>query len=118
MPTKSVTTWVIVAAAAALIVWDIRVAANAIPGDTISELMLAYARAHPWLPFAWGVLSGHLFWPLRGPRPRALAGWRGLLAAGAAVGLVAWLSPPLPPLSAVLLGMPVGRTLWGQEPEA
>ena len=36
-------------------------AANGKPGDTISEIALAFARRHPVLPFAVGFVLGHLF---------------------------------------------------------
>jgi len=31
---------------------------------TISQLMLRSARKYPMIPFAWGVLMGHWFWPM------------------------------------------------------
>ena len=58
-----VTVWIIVATAALLIGWDIFVAVTPQGGDTISEVLLTFARRHPALPFAFGVLMGHLFWP-------------------------------------------------------
>jgi hypothetical protein len=55
------------AAAAFLIVWDIKVATNKDRGDTISEITLAASRRGWWsLPvLAWvcGILMGHLWWP-------------------------------------------------------
>jgi len=47
-----------------LIVLDIFWATNNTDGDTISEVMLT-ASKHPVLPFAMGVVMGHLFWPQR-----------------------------------------------------
>lgn len=66
MNTKTATFWIVCAAIVLLIAWDVYVAANDVKGDTISELMLAFARKHPILPFALGVLFGHLFWPQGG----------------------------------------------------
>lgn len=60
---KWITIGVLAACAAVLIGWDIWVAVNDTPGDTISELALAFAGKHPILPFAVGVIVGHLFWP-------------------------------------------------------
>jgi hypothetical protein len=60
---KKVTVGLIIAATAGLIGWDIVVAANKEKGDTISEVLLKSARKVPAVAFAWGVLSGHLFWP-------------------------------------------------------
>lgn len=45
-----------------LIVWDLIVATDGKPGNTISEITLYYARRHPVIPFALGVIMGHLFW--------------------------------------------------------
>lgn len=46
-----------------LIAWDIYAAANKERGDTISEVVLGFARRHPVIPFLLGVLAGHLLWP-------------------------------------------------------
>lgn len=59
---KKITVAVMAICAAALIGWDIVVAANDTPGDTISEITLAFAMRHPVIPFAVGVLMGHLWW--------------------------------------------------------
>jgi uncharacterized membrane protein len=61
--TKLLTQFVLLACIVLLIGWDIVVAVNKIPGDTISEIVLGYARSSPIIPFAFGVLMGHLFWP-------------------------------------------------------
>jgi hypothetical protein len=61
-PTRFKTTWVILVCAAILIGWDIYAAMS--PSEpTISALTLAIAHEHPVLPFSFGVLMGHLFWP-------------------------------------------------------
>lgn len=46
-----------------VIIWDVAVAVNSVPGDTISEITLATAYRHPVVPFAIGIVCGHLFWP-------------------------------------------------------
>lgn len=61
--TRSATKLVIVVTIALLIAWDIFVAAEPQDGDTISELVLGFALKHPVIPFAFGVLMGHFFWP-------------------------------------------------------
>jgi hypothetical protein len=43
--------------------WDIYVASNSMKGDTISEIVLAWAWKRPIVPFITGVVMGHLFWP-------------------------------------------------------
>jgi hypothetical protein len=45
----------------AWIVWDIVVASNRVPGDTISEITLGIAKSTPLLAVAVGVVAGHLF---------------------------------------------------------
>jgi hypothetical protein len=60
---KEVTTIIIWATLATLIIWDIVVANNHTAGDTISEVMLRQASSHPIIAFALGVLVGHLLWP-------------------------------------------------------
>jgi hypothetical protein len=59
---KKVTISILIAVALLLIGWDIYVAANKDSGDTISEILL-WTSQRPILPFAMGVLMGHLFWP-------------------------------------------------------
>lgn len=61
-PTKFTTFWILVVVAAGLIGWDIY-AAYSPTQPTISALTLAFAMKHPIVPFVFGVLGGHLFWP-------------------------------------------------------
>ena len=65
MRDKRITVTLLVAMTLALIAWDIYVAITPTPGDTISEVVLAFARRHPVLGFAIGVVCGHLMWPQR-----------------------------------------------------
>lgn len=62
---RKITIGILVVITVLLIAWDIVVAANARSGDTISEVTLGFAMRHPVLPFAIGVICGHLFWPQR-----------------------------------------------------
>ena len=59
--TRFTTVWIIGVAAATLIGWDLYV--WQVPNGTISEVVLGWARLHPIVPFLFGVLMGHLFWP-------------------------------------------------------
>jgi hypothetical protein len=59
---KKVTISILIACALLLIGWDIYVAVNKDDGDTISEVLL-WVGKHPVIPFAFGVVMGHLFWP-------------------------------------------------------
>ena len=45
-----------------LVVFDLYMAANNVPGDTISEVVRSWAARHPVIPFAAGVVMGHFFW--------------------------------------------------------
>lgn len=56
---------ILIATTLGLIGWDIYVALTPEPGDTISQVVLGFAQNHPVLPFAFGVLMGHFFWPQR-----------------------------------------------------
>ncbi len=60
---RRLTTAILVTIVLVAIVWDIVVAVNRTPGDTISELTLSWAHEHPVLPFCIGIVVGHLFWP-------------------------------------------------------
>jgi len=50
-----------------VIAWDIRLAFDGVPGNTISGVVMGEALQHPWVAlvvvFALGVLCGHFFWP-------------------------------------------------------
>lgn len=74
MNRKRVTSLLLLTFVAALVVWDIYVAVveRTVPagsGATISELVLGFAGKHPVLPFAVGVVCGHLLWPQVRARP-------------------------------------------------
>lgn len=60
--TRRATIAILIAVTLGLIAWDVFVWAEPLRGDTISEVFL-YFSAHPVLPFAFGVLAGHLCWP-------------------------------------------------------
>jgi hypothetical protein len=47
---------------AALIGWDIWLAVDDKPGNTISEIIRRYSRKYLFIPVAIGVLIGHWFW--------------------------------------------------------
>jgi hypothetical protein len=109
----------IVVASCVLIGWDIVVATNAERGDTISELLLAAASSHPSLAFAWGGLTGHLFWPRENPlfwRKPHTAWLLGVLAVAllAAEFIVSLKVLPIGPL---LVGISLGHWLWPQKPK-
>jgi len=63
---KKVTIAVIVGTILAVSAYDVIPAANQKSGDTISEVLLKAARFAPVVAVAWGILTGHLFWPQGG----------------------------------------------------
>ena len=60
--TAQITAAVLVACVLLLVVFDLYMAANNVPGDTISEVVRSWAARHPVIPFAFGVVMGHFFW--------------------------------------------------------
>jgi zinc transporter ZupT len=67
MTRRRITISILGAVIAVLIAWDVYVAVvekDKPPGTgaTISEVTLGFAQKHPVLPFALGVVAGHLLW--------------------------------------------------------
>jgi uncharacterized membrane protein YhdT len=58
--THKKTAWVIWVAISILLGWEIKVYISPEMGDTISEVYLSAAFAHPMVPFLTGLLMGHL----------------------------------------------------------
>lgn len=54
---------VIAFVAVLLAVFDYFAFKNPAAGDTLSEVLLLWSMRHPVVPFLFGVISGHLFWP-------------------------------------------------------
>jgi len=88
MTWKTRTRWIMAIATVALIAWDILVANTPEQDDTISEQIQILARSMPILPWAWGVLTAHLF-VTRSWTKRSLERWRyaavSIIAAGISV---------------------------------
>ena len=63
MRDRRITIGILLVTGVIFIVWDLYVAANPTPGDTISEVILDFSRRHAMIPFVFGVLMGHFFWP-------------------------------------------------------
>lgn len=101
---------------AIIIVYDIVAVVLGGGAATISDIMGAtWGYKYSTLPLAWGVLTGHLFWIMRGEiRWR----WFRLAALVSVVGASAFLDVAdfydvLPILPAVI-GIPLGRLGWPQ----
>jgi hypothetical protein len=94
---------------------DIYWAANGTLGDTISEVTKYYSYQWLTIPVAHGVLTGHLFWPIRGPIThkwgRIACLWM-LTLAVIVLDIVSYVDvfPVIPNVIAIGLG----RLLWPQ----
>lgn len=127
LTTRHWTIILLLASAAVLIGWDIFVAANPQPGDTISEIVLDWSRRVSLVPAAFGVLMGHLFWPRKGGTFRL----EGIVLAAIFFGtrdLCAWVWDDVTgttrfwlhtvwlPVVPLALGVPLGHWCWPQRP--
>ena len=65
MNTKKLTGIILIVVMSGLVVYDIIMAVNGVPGDTISERTWEIIPAQPWLAFLIGFVCGHLFWQRR-----------------------------------------------------
>jgi len=59
---STLTTWFLVFGAVAVILYDSWAAQHGGNGHTISAVFRRLAASHPILPFALGMLAGHLLW--------------------------------------------------------
>jgi hypothetical protein len=70
MKSLSFLTWVLIGAVVALFVYEFIAAYQNAPGHdplTISQLIWRGSEAGPALPFGFGLLMGHLFFPRKTP---------------------------------------------------
>ena len=104
---------------AIVLFWDIVVATNRARGDTISEVVLFYARSSFSLPFGWGLLAGHFFWPGERWLASSSGFWTTMVISLAVLlvdGLTSfepWLLRRYPIVMAVP-GLLIGHFLWAQ----
>lgn len=113
------TAGIMIGVAILLIAWDIYVATNKKPGDTISEIMLATGKRVAGLPFAFGVITAHLFLPGFGnvvemPWAAIILGIASIVVtvAGMLIRRV-WSRFPVT-WTALALGIVSGLVLWSQ----
>lgn len=120
---RRVTKWILVLTAVVWAVYDFIPFFNPTRGDTISEVMLYYALRLFSLPFAFGVLCGHFFFPRDGVRPRPLPLVLGVLLvigldvlAYATESTVSTALQHLQtyPFIALVVGIPHGVLFWPQ----
>ena len=63
MTTRQLTGVLLIITTVAVIAYDVAIYFVAGGDATISDIVLEYSWRHPVLPFAIGVLCGHLLWP-------------------------------------------------------
>lgn len=111
--TRRLTQILVLAALAALIVYNVVIVIEPTPNDSITSVVREWMGAHFAVPLAVGVILGHLAWPARKYVPEigpyVLAVW-GVVAA--LIDWSGWL-PDLPPLPILLFGVVLGGWLWG-----
>lgn len=118
-----ITISIIIVCAVVLIGWDIYVVQDGIRGNTISAIIFEASLRLSALPYAFGVLMGHLFWPSRK---------QSLINNSARTGLYVclcscliffvidiinslWLNQDFVPFSAFLAGILMGHFFWLNE---
>jgi len=109
----NITIAVIIMATTILVGWDIVVALNDVKHDTISRVLQAWAFEFPVIPFLWGILGGHWFWP----RKTALIGPEYSFVFVMVVVLIVLLLSPiiknvLPMPIWCVLGFVIGHYFW------
>jgi hypothetical protein len=108
--------WVLASIAIGVDIW---LAVNSVKGDTISEVSQAYAWKWATIPVSYGVITGHLFWPLFGEIrwkwPRMIALW---VLAVALVILDAVDFYDVVPIIPLVPAVVLGRLLWPQSVSA
>jgi len=62
MNTSRMTRVILLVCIGVCVVWDVFVAWNPIPDDTISEMTAKFVMSNPTIPFLVGYICGHLFW--------------------------------------------------------
>ena len=58
---EQLTITIIVAVVVLVILFDIVAAATKPDGDTITQVIQKYSQRYPIIPFAFGLLAGHLY---------------------------------------------------------
>lgn len=113
----------IVALLTGIALWDVFLLKDGVPGNTISSVV-RWLAVCPAIPYAFGLLFGHLFWPKPGLRPKPTNMIKlGMFMAFTAVLYVWYAKAPGPvmklmsdnPIAVfVLLGLPAGHFGWPQ----
>lgn len=110
--------WAMALGSAAFVALDVWAALTKAKGDTISEIVLKASLGYFAIPFGYGVLAGHLFWP--GHRFSGPGYWVAFASLIAICAVLAVLPGPArallrEPIVALLIGLVAGHFLWAQE---
>lgn len=116
--TKKTTSIILIVTLAIWVIWDVFVATNAVKGDTISEITLAVSYLSLFIPSAWGIIMGHLFWPsktikYKWPRIYALWAWGAALLVLSIFKVFPGTMATVP--IAFLVNFVIGHFLWPQK---
>lgn len=118
MGTKAWTKLILVVTTLGLIGYDIWVAQEPTEDDTISEVMNLIGNNWPIIPFAWGVLTAHLFTRKNWKDQRTTSPLRYVYlgASGVVVLAGSWLGflPDVGMVPWLLAGSLAGWALWPQ----
>jgi hypothetical protein len=60
---RKVTQWTLIGVTFALVCYDAAVMSREGVNTTISRVVLQWSQNNPLIPFAFGIVCGHLFWP-------------------------------------------------------
>lgn len=118
--TRKITSLLMTISALVWIAWDVFVAGNDVVGDTESEVILDWSIEYRALPFVFGVLGGHWFWPRPEAKQYRPALYWSLFAATFLIFTIMLVLPEMArivlphPLLAVLVGIPIGHYMWPQ----
>ena len=117
------TMWGVLAVTAGLIVWDIFLLHDGVENTTISAVLRITSRLLG-IPFAFGILAGHVFWYKDGPRDDSTLKQQiiALILLGVFLTAVALACNTLPPVAYLCerphfvfaLGFPLGHAMWPQ----
>lgn len=118
LDTGKLSTWskrIILASCIFYIALDVYWATNTPHGDTISEVTLAFGHKFLFVPAAFGVLTGHLFWPYRTPIKWKWQKMGVMWMIGVLVGISDYLHLiQVTPIIPAVVFIPIGHFLWPQ----
>ena len=103
------------------IVADVFLSANAIRGDTWTEVLRAWGRAQSFVPYALAAVLGHMtsWWVGESPIPLEFgARFAIVIGVGSVLALVSWMGRRasgenlIPPWAAAATGLCMGGVFW------